>query len=49
MRTSRVEGYDFMRNDLKEWLFSLNDLAKDIYVAEWRISDVLKKHPFSES
>lgn len=34
---------------MKEWLFSLNDLAKDIYAAEWRISDVLKKHTFSES
>ncbi len=38
-----------MRSDFRQWLFNLNDLAKDIYNTEWRISDALQKHPFSES
>lgn len=38
-----------MRDELKEWLFSLNDLAKDLYGTEWRISIALEKYPFSET
>lgn len=38
-----------MRNELKEWLLSLNDLAKDLYGTEWRISTALEKYPFSEA
>lgn len=38
-----------MRDELKEWLFSLNDLAKDLYDTEWRISTTLEKYPFSEA
>lgn len=38
-----------MRDELKEWLLSLNDLAKDLYGTEWRISAALEKYPFSEA
>lgn len=38
-----------MQSDFKEWLFHLNDLAKDLYGDEWRISDALEKYRFSES
>lgn len=38
-----------MRDELKEWLLSLNDLAKDLYGTEWRISTTLEKYPFSEA
>jgi len=38
-----------VRSDFRQWLLNLNDLAKDTYNTEWRISDALKKHPFSES
>lgn len=27
-----------MQSELKEWLFHLNDLAKDLYSVEWRVS-----------
>ena len=38
-----------MKSDLKEWLLYLNDLAKDLYGVEWRISAALEEHSFSEA
>lgn len=38
-----------MRSELKEWLLSLNDLTKDLYGTEWRVSTALGKHPFTEA
>lgn len=38
-----------MRDELKEWLLSLNGLAKDLYGTEWRISTALEKYSFSKT
>lgn len=38
-----------MQSELKEWLFHLNDLAKDLYSVEWRVSAALEEHSFSEA
>lgn len=42
-------GCNFVHRDCKEWLLSLNSLAKDIYSDDWRISVVLEQNQFSVS